>query len=137
MSFFSPRTDFVCDEVERFEVMLHLDHSDILAILIIVPDCPSIRPNHVSYCGFFPDLWLALKGGSDNFGIVTAFDLITIELLLGQCCWLPYRHRCSVVFRFRSIVRSTKVRPLCCFDTELWLICRNAIMGHVEQDGVN
>jgi hypothetical protein len=27
----------------------------------------------------FPDLWLALKGGSNNFGIVTAFDLMTIE----------------------------------------------------------
>jgi hypothetical protein len=77
--FFSPRTGFLCDEVERFEVILHLDHSDILAIPIIVPDCPSIRPNHVSYYGFFPDLWLALKSGSDNFGIVTAFDIILIE----------------------------------------------------------
>jgi hypothetical protein len=27
----------------------------------------------------FPDLWLALKGGSNNFGIVTAFDLMAIE----------------------------------------------------------
>lgn len=25
------------------------------------------------------DLWLALKGGSNNFGIVTRFDLITFE----------------------------------------------------------
>jgi hypothetical protein len=48
MSFFSPRTGFVCDTVKRFEVMLHLDHSDNLVILIPVPGCPSVWPNRAS-----------------------------------------------------------------------------------------
>ena len=27
----------------------------------------------------YPDLWLSLKGGSNNFGIVTAFEVETFD----------------------------------------------------------
>lgn len=59
VSFFSPRYGYVCDNVENFEV--------VLASGQIVN--ANARSN--------PDLWRALRGGSNNFGIVTAFDMRT------------------------------------------------------------
>ncbi|KAK5724657.1 hypothetical protein LTR15_004704 [Elasticomyces elasticus] len=56
VSFFSPRYGFVCDNIVRFEV--------VLATGIAVNVTKST----------YPDLWVALKGGSNNFGIVTAFE---------------------------------------------------------------
>ena len=60
MSFFAPRYGFACDNVENFEV--------VLAGGKIVN--ANARVNR--------DLWFALKGGSNNFGIVTRFDLRTL-----------------------------------------------------------
>ena len=59
MSFFAPRYGFACDNVKNFEV--------VLAGGKIVN--ANARVNR--------DLWFALKGGSNNFGIVTRFDLQT------------------------------------------------------------
>ena len=59
ISFFSPRKGFVCDNVENYEV--------VLANGTIVN--ANAREN--------ASLWLALKGGSSNFGIVTRFDMRT------------------------------------------------------------
>ncbi|KAI9817003.1 MAG: hypothetical protein M1826_001699 [Phylliscum demangeonii] len=59
LSFFAPRFGLVCDNVENFEV--------VLASGAIVRANARERP----------DLWFALKGGSNNFGIVTRFDLRT------------------------------------------------------------
>lgn len=56
MSYFAPRFGFVCDNVENFEV--------VLANGSIVDANSSLNQ----------DLWFALKGGSNNFGIVTRFD---------------------------------------------------------------
>ena len=56
MSYFAPRFGFVCDNVENFEV--------VLASGRIVNANSS----------FNQDLWFALKGGSNNFGVVTRFD---------------------------------------------------------------
>jgi hypothetical protein len=42
MLFCSLRTGFVCNTIKRFEVILYLDRSKILAILIYVPDRLSI-----------------------------------------------------------------------------------------------
>ncbi|KAF4440593.1 FAD binding domain-containing protein [Fusarium austroafricanum] len=58
-SFFSPRYGFICDMVEKFEVVLA--NGDIV-------DADS---NH------HRDLWKALRGGGNNFGIVTAITLKT------------------------------------------------------------
>ncbi|KAK4546444.1 hypothetical protein LTR36_002121 [Oleoguttula mirabilis] len=61
VSFFSPRYGFVCDSIVRFEVVL--------------PSGLIVNATESSY----PDLWLALKGGSNNFGIVTAFEATAFE----------------------------------------------------------
>jgi FAD/FMN-containing dehydrogenase len=57
MSFFSPRYGFACDNVVNYEV--------------VIPSGALVNVNITSY----PDLFYALKGGSNNFGIVTRFDL--------------------------------------------------------------
>ena len=61
VSFFSPRKGFVCDNVKRFEI--------VLASGRIVN---ATQDSH-------HDLWLALKGGSNNFGIVTAIEQEAFE----------------------------------------------------------
>ncbi|KAL9603056.1 MAG: hypothetical protein Q9219_001420 [cf. Caloplaca sp. 3 TL-2023] len=57
MSYFAPRYGFVCDQVINFEVVLASGRI--------------VDANATSNS----DLWFALKGGSNNFGIVTRFDL--------------------------------------------------------------
>ena len=57
ISYFSPRKGFACDNVVNYEIVL-ADGRIVNA---------NARTNS--------DLWLALKGGSNNFGIVTRFDL--------------------------------------------------------------
>lgn len=59
LSFFSTREGFICDNVVNFEVVLA--SGDV------------VNANQFDNS----DLWLALKGGSNNFGIVTRFDLRT------------------------------------------------------------
>ncbi|KIN08813.1 hypothetical protein OIDMADRAFT_175526 [Oidiodendron maius Zn] len=59
ISFFSGRYGWACDNVNNYEVVL----AD-----------GSIR--EVSY-STYPDLYFALRGGGNNFGIVTRFDLMT------------------------------------------------------------
>ena len=58
ISYFSARKGFACDNVLNYEI--------VLASGQIV--------NANAHAN--PDLWLALKGGSNNFGIVTRFDLV-------------------------------------------------------------
>lgn len=60
-SFFAARFGFVCDNVENFQVVL-ADGSIVNA---------NAKEN--------PDLWQVLKGGSNNFGIVTRIDLTAFE----------------------------------------------------------
>ena len=59
ISFFSAREGLVCDNVLAHEVVLG--------------DGSIVTANRTTH----PDLWLALKGGSNNFGIVTRFDIRT------------------------------------------------------------
>lgn len=56
-SFFTAQRGFACDQVQNFEVVLASGEV--------------INANATSN----PDLFLALKGGSSNFGIVTRFDM--------------------------------------------------------------
>ncbi|KAH8890548.1 FAD-binding domain-containing protein [Thozetella sp. PMI_491] len=62
INFFSRRYGFDCDNVYGYEVVL--------------------ASGEVVYAtaGSYSDLWLALKGGSNNFGIVTRVDLPTFEV---------------------------------------------------------
>ena len=57
ISFFSPRYGWVCDNVLNYEIVLASGE-------IINANITSL-----------PDLTIALRGGSNNFGIVTAFDM--------------------------------------------------------------
>ena len=57
ISFFSPRFGWVCDNVMNFEIVLASGEI--------------VNANSTSN----PDLQIALRGGSNNFGIVTAFDM--------------------------------------------------------------
>ncbi len=61
LSFYSARKGFVCDSVRNFEI--------VLAGGQIVN--ANAKEN--------PDLWIALRGGSNNFGVVTRFDIETFE----------------------------------------------------------
>lgn len=61
MSYFGPRTGFACDNVVNHEIVLA--NGEIVNV------------NATSS----PDLWLALKGGSNNFGVVTRFDVRSFE----------------------------------------------------------
>ena len=65
-SFFSARFGFVADNVENFEVVL--------------ADGSIINANSQEHA----DLWMALKGGSNNFGIVTRIDLTVFPLPEGK-----------------------------------------------------
>ena len=61
ISFFSPRVGFVCDNVENFEVVLATGQI--------------VNANSKTN----PDLWRALRGGSNNFGVVTQFTMRTFD----------------------------------------------------------
>jgi hypothetical protein len=61
LSFFSSREGFICDNVVNYEV--------VLASGEVVN--ANAQEN--------TDLWKALRGGGNNFGIVTRFDLKTFE----------------------------------------------------------
>ncbi|KAL8752200.1 MAG: hypothetical protein Q9184_005812, partial [Pyrenodesmia sp. 2 TL-2023] len=61
VSFFSSRVGFVCDSIINYELVL--------------PYGKVVNVNSSS----FPDLFKALKGGSNNFGVVTRFDIKSFE----------------------------------------------------------
>jgi len=69
LSFFSPRKGLVCDNVISYQIVLADGSINTVT-----------KESH-------PDLWLALKGGSNNFGIVTSFDVRSFdqgEIFYGQ-----------------------------------------------------
>ncbi len=57
MSFFGPRKGWVCDNVKNYEIVLA--NGEI------------VNANANDHA----DLWIALRGGSNNFGVVTRFDV--------------------------------------------------------------
>jgi hypothetical protein len=62
ISYFSPQVGFTCDTVVNFEVVMASGRL--------------INANHTSH----PDLFRALKGGMNNFGVVTRFDFSTLPI---------------------------------------------------------
>jgi FAD/FMN-containing dehydrogenase len=59
ISFFSGRYGWACDNVNTYEVVF------------------ADGTIHEVFCASYPDLYFALRGGGNNFGIVTRFDLVT------------------------------------------------------------
>lgn len=79
MTFLSRRHGFTCDNIHGYEVVLASGE-----VVYVTAD------SH-------PDLWLALKGGSNNFGIITRFDVATFpEDLMWQSV-LSYNYSDSVL----------------------------------------
>lgn len=62
ISWYSPRLGLVCDQVKNFEVVLASGEIT--------------NANQTENA----DLWLALKGGASNFGVVTRLDMYTIPV---------------------------------------------------------
>ncbi|KAH7041602.1 uncharacterized protein B0I36DRAFT_392705 [Microdochium trichocladiopsis] len=83
-SFYSARRGMVCDGVVRFEVVLGSGE-------IVVADTNTNA-----------DLWVALKGGQNNFGIVTSFELDTFEtgLLWGGTVYYSLDKRQTLIGAF-------------------------------------
>ncbi|CAN9083958.1 unnamed protein product [Alternaria alternata] len=91
LSFFSPQYGFVCNNVLTFEVVL-ADGSIVNA---------SEKDN--------PKLWRALKGGGNNFGIVTSFTVrsfASTNVWSGFLYLLPYKAP-DVLAAFHSFVGRT------------------------------
>ncbi|KAI9677984.1 MAG: hypothetical protein M1822_008092 [Bathelium mastoideum] len=61
ISYYSPRYGFVCDNVDQFE--------------IVIADGSILKANASEHT----DLWKALKGGGNNFGVVTSITFRTIK----------------------------------------------------------
>lgn len=61
LSFLSGREGFVCDNIHNYEIVL--------------ADGSIVNANAAERL----DLWLALRGGGSNFGIVTRYDMETIQ----------------------------------------------------------
>jgi FAD/FMN-containing dehydrogenase len=62
ISYFSPQVGFTCDTVVNFEIVL--------------PSGKLVNANETSNV----DLFRALKGGGNNFGVVTRFDFRTVDI---------------------------------------------------------
>ncbi|KLJ09266.1 hypothetical protein EMPG_15292 [Blastomyces silverae] len=70
ISFYSAQYGFACDNVNNFEPCFLLDLG-LTLIQVVVADGRILNVNPKSH----PDLYWALRGGGNNFGIVTRFDL--------------------------------------------------------------
>lgn len=92
ISFFSPQVGFTCDTVTNFEI--------VLASGELVNANESSRP----------DLFRALKGGMNNFGVVTRIDFTTLSLpdgeVLGGLIINPWTERDAVFKAFSNITNN-------------------------------
>ncbi|KAK5168147.1 uncharacterized protein LTR77_006715 [Saxophila tyrrhenica] len=87
ISYFSPRVGFTCDTVVNFEVIL------------ATGELVNANASHHA------DLFRALKGGTNNFGLVTRFDLATVDIskILGGSLANDISHRGAVFKAFADI----------------------------------
>ena len=87
ISYFSPQVGFTCDTVTNFELVLASGNL--------------VNANATSY----PDLFRALKGGTNNFGLVTRIDLATVDIstILGGSVAYNISQRDAVFKAFANI----------------------------------
>lgn len=97
ISFFSPRVGFTCDTVTDFEVVLASGEL--------------VHANEASHT----DLFRALKGGMNNFGIVTRISFRTLPLpggeVLGGMIINPWPERDAVFQAFNRIANDPAYDP--------------------------
>ena len=87
ISYFSPQVGFTCDTAVNYELVL--------------ADGKLVNTNEKSY----PDLFRALKGGTNNFGLVTRIDLATVHIskILGGSIVNDISERNAVFKAFANI----------------------------------
>lgn len=117
ISYFAPREGWACDNVVNFEI--------VLASGAIVNANATARP----------DLWRALKGGSNNFGIVTRFDLQTFSQggLWGGSLSQPINTSDQVFEAFANIASAPQYDPYASIVTGLTFTSTNQqwAIGHL------
>ena len=91
ISYFSPQVGFTCDTVVNFEIVLASGQL--------------VNANSTSHA----DLYRALKGGMNNFGVVTRFDLATIEYhgILGGSIANNFTDRAAVFEAFAGVANAS------------------------------
>ncbi|KAJ3956032.1 hypothetical protein N0V92_007429 [Colletotrichum tropicale] len=101
-SFHTGNRGFAADDVKNYEVVL--------------ADGSIVNAN----AGENTDLFRALKGGSNNFGIVTRFDMQTFAAapggLYGGLIFMDYEHKDAVMKQFVNLIDSNEQHP---DDTEV------------------
>ncbi|KAI8198976.1 putative FAD-linked oxidoreductase [Colletotrichum sp. SAR 10_65] len=101
-SFHTGNRGFAADDVKNYEVVL--------------ADGSIVNAN----AGENPDLFRALKGGSNNFGIVTRFDMQTFAAapggLYGGLIFMDYEHKDAVMKQFVNLIDTNEQHP---DDTEV------------------
>lgn len=95
ISYFNPRVGFACDSIIRYEIVLA--NGDLVE---------ASEKDH-------PDLFIALKGGGNNLGIVTRFDMQTFEnpKLWGGLGIYEGGNGRSVISAFDSYMKESVQRP--------------------------
>jgi FAD/FMN-containing dehydrogenase len=96
ISFFSPRYGFVCDNVENFEVVLASGQI--------------VNANSKTNS----DLWRALRGGSNNFGIVTKIThaIVRARRVLGRLHRSGYLDNRPAIPGILQLARKPQLRSL-------------------------
>ncbi|KAL9054060.1 MAG: hypothetical protein Q9162_004389 [Coniocarpon cinnabarinum] len=91
LSYFSAKTGFVCDSVTSFNIVLYTGR--------FVSASPRAHPK----------LFQALKGGTNNFGIVTSITMTTFPDtdIWGGCLAYDYSHVDEVLTEFSRILASS------------------------------
>jgi len=90
ISYYAPQVGFTCDTVKTFEVVL--------------PSAKIVSASAISH----PDLFTALKGGANNFGVVTRIDFSTIPTgqILGGSLAQNISDRSRIFTAFANIAGS-------------------------------
>lgn len=111
MSFYSPRVGLVCDAALNFDVtMLSLKYLARFNISqVILSSGTMTKVNQIDN----PDLFRALKGGSNNLGIITHVDLPLVQggLIWGGFYAIDMSHRGQVFSFFEKLNNSTTYDP--------------------------
>ncbi|OJI81203.1 hypothetical protein ASPTUDRAFT_203749 [Aspergillus tubingensis CBS 134.48] len=117
LSLFSSREGFVCDNVVNFQV--------VLANGTIVNANPKTNS----------DLWQALRGGGNNFGIVTRYDMRTFPQgsLFGgslwyECCGFPLQIKALMkVLQTSQHMSDMYLRATIVYQREWGYLCENKL----------
>ncbi|KAK6079405.1 FAD binding domain-containing protein [Seiridium cupressi] len=75
LSFFSSREGFICDDASKAGVMLTTFLSQVMNYELVLGSGEVVNANVNENA----DLWKALRGGGNNFGVITRYDMRTFK----------------------------------------------------------